>query len=380
MAIQIRQIRRPPVQREYLAGEIRKQIVEGRLAPGSKLPARAELLRRYGTAPGTIQSAFDQLDAQGFIERRPRQGVFVAPRPPHLYRYGMVFAERPLKGLSLSYYFQALMDEAKADRSRKIDFFYLSDPSHDRDRQAYQDLLETVLNDRIAGLVFTFSPYMLRPTPVVQKPGLPRVGIMGAFDPLLPDLRPAYVDYTAWINRALDTVQQRGCKRVALLATPGFIDHVRGFEQRVRSRGKTTRELWIQGVTHGMREWIGRVARLMMDGPRDTRPDALLIADDNLVEHATAGLAKTGLRVPEDLYVIAHCNFPNLPPAAVPVQWVGFDVRAVLHACWKLIDLQRQGRPLPTTVQLIPPIFENEFKPNAAPRVAARKQLEAAVD
>ena len=40
--------------------------------------------------------------------------------------------------------------------------------------------------------------------------------------------------------------------------------------------------------------------------------------DDNLVPDATAVVASVGLRVPDDLLVIVHTNFPYPTPAAVP--------------------------------------------------------------
>jgi len=45
------------------------------------------------------------------------------------------------------------------------------------------------------------------------------------------------------------------------------------------------------------------------------RPDALVVADDNLVTCATQGIAASGVQVPGELDVVAHCNFPHPLPA-----------------------------------------------------------------
>ena len=56
----------------------------------------------------------------------------------------------------------------------------------------------------------------------------------------------------------------------------------------------------------------------MLHGPAHDRPDALVITDDNLVPAATAGVLAAGRRVPADLEVVAHANFPHVTPSAVP--------------------------------------------------------------
>jgi DNA-binding LacI/PurR family transcriptional regulator len=85
-------------------------------------------------------------------------------------------------------------------------------------------------------------------------------------------------------------------------------------------------------------------------------PDALIISDDNLVEHATAGLHSMGLRCPEDLAIIALSNLPITPPASVPCTFLGFDSRSLIGACFDSLDRQRRGET-PPQVTLLSPVF-----------------------
>ena len=99
----------------------------------------------------------------------------------------------------------------------------------------------------------------------------------------------------------------------------------------------------------------------MHDGQSE-RPDALIITDDNLVEYAAAGVIAAGMRVPEELEVVAHCNFPWPTPSVVPVKRLGYEVTRILQACLDSIDLQRSGqKALPVTQ--IPAVFEEEVSP-----------------
>ncbi len=82
---------RPPVRQREIEVELRKQIVDGLLAPAMRLPTRRELAEVYGASSRTVQDALDSLAADGFIESQGTRGTFVSDRPPHLSNYALVF-------------------------------------------------------------------------------------------------------------------------------------------------------------------------------------------------------------------------------------------------------------------------------------------------
>lgn len=53
-------------------------IADGRLPAGSAMPSSRELARVLGLSRNTVTAAFEQLVDEGFLEARPRRGVFVA--------------------------------------------------------------------------------------------------------------------------------------------------------------------------------------------------------------------------------------------------------------------------------------------------------------
>ncbi len=63
---------------EYLYRCVREDIVLGRLAAGERLPSRRALAAHLGTAVGTVENAYAQLEAEGYVEARERRGYFVA--------------------------------------------------------------------------------------------------------------------------------------------------------------------------------------------------------------------------------------------------------------------------------------------------------------
>jgi DNA-binding LacI/PurR family transcriptional regulator len=68
-----------------------------------------------------------------------------------------------------------------------------------------------------------------------------------------------------------------------------------------------------------------------LEGPK--RPNALIIYDDNLTDHVIAGLLRAGVRVPDELMVVTHANFPLPPGGDFPLTRIGFDCRQLLLQC-----------------------------------------------
>lgn len=56
---------------------IKDEIRAGTIKPDAKLPSKRKLACSLGISQNTIQTAFDQLCAEGYVESRPRIGIFV---------------------------------------------------------------------------------------------------------------------------------------------------------------------------------------------------------------------------------------------------------------------------------------------------------------
>jgi DNA-binding transcriptional MocR family regulator len=70
---------------ERLAGELRKQIAQGALRAGERLPSIRQLANGHGVSAATAVQACLQLEREGLAVARPRSGYFVrvaAPQPP----------------------------------------------------------------------------------------------------------------------------------------------------------------------------------------------------------------------------------------------------------------------------------------------------------
>ena len=62
----------------WLYGALRAEILEGRLRPGTRLPATRDLARQYELARGTIVNVFEQLKSEGYVDGSVGSGTYVS--------------------------------------------------------------------------------------------------------------------------------------------------------------------------------------------------------------------------------------------------------------------------------------------------------------
>jgi len=343
--------------------DMRRRIVEGEFGPGDRLPTRTELVDFYDTSPVTIQRVFDTLIAEGFVRPRGRAGTFVTEKPPHLAHYVVFFPPSHLhSGPEDSLMWRAIVSEAKAMAKRngcKVSVYDWGDAVQDAEKNL--EFINDVLESRVAGLIFPTHPAFFMNLPIMHVPGVPRIAL--SEQPI--DSTVIAVSLAGpYLQRALDHFQEAGRKRLAVLGSGGLLCRAsfnRQLERETEKRDMTCPQIWRHSVDLGSEHGAHNLTRLLFSGKGNDRPDAFLIMDDNLVDEATKGLAATELTVPDDVAVVAHCNFPHPPASAVPVTHLGYDISKVLALCIDLIDKQRQDEPVPD-LTVIDPLFENELE------------------
>jgi DNA-binding LacI/PurR family transcriptional regulator len=83
------------------------------------------------------------------------------------------------------------------------------------------------------------------------------------------------------------------------------------------------------------------------------RPDGLVITDDHLVKPVVDVVRALGIRVPQDLAIVSHWNYPLPYQSDVPIRLLGFDARERLAlglAAMQSLGKSQNAPPLHSTV------------------------------
>ncbi len=355
---------------QNLVRSIRREIVEGVYGPGHRLPTRVELGAEHGVGAATVQRALNELAEDGFIRARARAGTFVTENPPHLSNYGLI---APAKG-QWSRWQQAMHKAAEQMQSDStVQFHEYFTSTAVALRGDVTELCRDVYRRRLGGLLFIGQASFddLAGTPALEQEGMPRVR---ALFEMRSDIPAVYMNVVeSFTSRAIEYLTARGRRRIAHVLLIGEYSHLPMVKDVIVKTGTEFQPYWFQAVSIGlMHETLPNVVNMMMHLEGDRRPDALIIHDDNITEHVVTGLLSAGVKVPGDLEIVSHFNYPLLEPSSLPMKRLGFDCRVLLKKSLEIFDMQQKGQK-PPAFTAIPAIFEDELKKNESVSLSRAK-------
>jgi DNA-binding LacI/PurR family transcriptional regulator len=347
--------------RDSVLEYLRSEIVERRFLPATQLPSREVLAEQFSTSKSVVQSAMAALIEDRLVLSRGASGTFVCDSLPYLSRYGLVFEWRPSVDRPWSKFWKTLHHEAlvlHTPGAREFQTYFAKDERSPHGLS--KALLDDVRAHRIAGLIFSGPPFALHASQALSEPTMPKVGIMNLPYEGIPAVAP---DGLSFIKRAMDYLAERGRRRLAVVEVSS---NLQPWDEETAVREATARGMMLdpvcmQACHFGNTKATERIVRLLMRLPAAERPDGLILADDNLVEPAVAGLLATAVRIPEDLDVVAHGNFPLSTTDVLPLHRLGFDCRGLLLKCVEVIDAERKGTPVPK-LTLMPAVWPDELR------------------
>lgn len=346
-----------PTASEKVGAELRARIVRGHWEPGSRLPPRTKLIRELGSCADVVQDAVKLLAAEGFLEVGARKkGTRVAANPPHLARYRVVF---PFGPDDWGQFWHALEDAAGERTTENREFVCFYGLGGHRDIADFEAVVNEVRTRSVAGLIFASSAQELAGTPLLDAPGVPRVAIAG--EGQLPGVPKVQADLPSFVRQAVDRLVAQGRQRLAILCASRASQMLDLFRDALATHGLVSRLHWEQLASMKKSIAARHVMQLMLHSGQLERPDGLIIADDNLIAGATEGIASSGVRVPDELSVVAMTNFPLIPPSTVPLTRIGFDIPAVLDLLTERLAQLARGESAPE-ITTVPAITEREYQ------------------
>lgn len=338
----------------YIASRIRS----GEYAPGQRLPTRDEFEQIFSTTRVTVQRAFDRMIASNSVVGRGKGGTFVCENPPQLNRFVLTLPGEKSSG-SWNKFWENLRYTAARIASASGTTVDVFTNINNKSPESCRILSQQVREHNMAGIIFGTSPHEVDNFPIVREPGVPRVAFMSKGDRYIFPL--ISFDVGVLINRAVRRFAELGRKKLAAVFVPGL-----GSEERLcylrslcAQHGMRTADHWLHTAVQSDPKWVRNILLAVFHPDIEERPDALLVLDDNLTESACTGLMEARMRVPEDVTVIAHANFPCFQQLPLPFLRLGYDTVGGLNLALEILRKQAVGQEVESNYR-IEPLFEEE--------------------
>jgi DNA-binding transcriptional regulator YhcF (GntR family) len=333
---------------------MRSMIVSGQYRPGERMPTWDVLGRQHKVSRTTLMRAVESLKQEGFVESCRGSGTFVAERPPHLSTYALVLPQSHT-AMRWPAFLETLTREANAAAKGIGKIFETFEgivrPSSSA---VYGELVARVESHHFAGMIFVWPQAELADSPLLTFPGVRRAYIMAPED-FGPQVQP---DYGAFVRRSVLRLADLGRRRIAVIDQPRKGDR---FVRPIQESGLEIRHCW--RLSYPPLPDSGAlvpITELLFDGARNSCPDGLIVADESHVEQVLLGLSMAGMRVGEDVDVVAQCSYPLTKAKALPIHWLGFDARKMLQMALEFLESPPEAAEEPVCIYL-PAEFEDEL-------------------
>lgn len=294
---------------QQIATYFEKEIREGRLKPGVKLPPTTELSKQFGVNPDTIQQSLRILMNQGLISRAPKRGTFVR-ESYHGNTLGIVFGKEIFEDKNLAFFpvfLSELIQYAETKGWKTKIFMTVQEGFADT---ALYELRKAVDAGELGGIVDFCSSYAAKDYLEDACP-IPHVG--GGVN-----------DHIQLLSLGLDYLLKHGYDRIQIYANSGSaIVHTQTtpeLEQLIGSYIKKYRLPQDSIGCHIMRPLqLYGYAKFKKSWLRGERPRAVLIGNDCIFRGVWYAAMELGIRIPEELAIITHMNKGRAPLTHIPI-------------------------------------------------------------
>ncbi|MFB3785176.1 MAG: substrate-binding domain-containing protein [bacterium] len=296
--------------------QLREQIEAGELKHGDPLPTREKLMREHGLSLSTVTRAVSELERQGWLISRQGSGTFVVKRgeaPKEAVRENPVVGLlAPISRNDIPHFVTEFVHEA-ADNSINALVMYAPEDEESELNQA-----RLLLEKGVQGLVwFPVEPKRhVSVASLFRKNKLPVIlGEKVTEDFNLPWTCVRF-DYYGGAMAALKHFLDQGHKRIAYVGPKGAEADFGPVPERWNAYKliMKQRNLWSPDELvippSLFREWHVHVNRLETLFHRANAPTAILAYDDAIALEAMRGLQAIGARVPEEIAIIGHGDYP----------------------------------------------------------------------
>lgn len=326
-----------------------KQILNGEMVSGTRMPSNRELAAHWGTSCSTVQRALNKLVAAGCIDRTPRRGTFVRHKANRAF-LGILFGPSLINETASHY---RLLNAALIS---ELDSEFLSCRSYDNLGTSRLTELDTILAHlRADQKSFDFRGYVCVTSvpdtvPIDQLIPLDAPRVMSDRNQPGNDIVFDYYDFGVEIVK---TLYAQNAQRLCCMGFPSVdnqlaFDAVRataaacGLPDPIIYQPNVHPQPEIEvGAYHDTLAWLDQYK------DQTLLPDAIIISDDIAARGVIFALLNRGLRVPEDIRLGILGNEGVNIFYSAPVTRYDYPIRAVGKQLADLLKLRMANRPTP---------------------------------
>jgi hypothetical protein len=353
-----------------MAKEIRERYLKP-ARPGGRLLPVSQLARELDVSVTTVLEAQRILARNHELEIRHGSGVYV-PEPSGPRWVGIFTAFNILQPRTSNFHLRVPDELGRfLELNGLRTEVYLGGPmlSENDPPSACARLVADVAAGRLNGLVMLTCPSTLAWEEWVAALSVP---VVGAHTPFRVD-----VGYTDLVHRAVRRLHEQGCRRVAMLAWA--YDGLRGpFRDALSDCNLDYRPEWVRGDLNPKLSGAGWEEFREVWSARSEKPDGILVMDDVLCDEACVAIQELGIRVPDQLRVVAHANKGAGRRYPFPVTEALVDPERFAREMGGLLLRRLRGEPVKSPGASMP-IELVETRPAGAPVTQRLVPHEAAV-
>lgn len=339
------------VQRQ-ISEQLRQEIIQGRLAAGTKLPTAVELAVSWGVSTCTVHNAMADLVKAGLLKRQRGMGTFVAERKKKLTCAAIYYGTDFWNGTELGFYrnlYTALQTEFQklGVKTRLM----VDSRTLDTELPVYPPLAEAIQTDEVQALVYALGSRSI--TPALRRLPIPLAFATSGLT--IPN--NVSFDMKQFMDSSMDRLKQAGCRSVGLI-TNMSLEHEDGkhtpfhtyFVEAAAERNMEIKNTWIQSPP---KHFLGpgKFERFGYDSfhaiwNQAKRPEGLIVYPDVIVRGVIMALTEKQVSIPHDLKLAMHRNAEIDIVCPYPAFWGTSCATAVAEALITQIQRQFDGEEI----------------------------------
>jgi len=366
---------------QQIREHVRTMIVQGKLAPGVKLPSTQQLAKKWSVPAATVQTALAHLVKEGLLVRIRKRGTFVLDRNRRLERIGAYYDTSVWRNDGGSFKQAVHLEMLRLCQSKNIKLEAFFDARKPSQRTTPLPEVVAALEVRqIQALIAT--DVAASEAAWIDKLRVPTAIFVEAEHPAKVDL-----DFDQFVRLGIEKLKSSGCSSVGILSLRGPWKPSTGTGKSGKDQGVAFTDVFAEicekyGVETSAR-WI-KTADAFVEGKAQQdfgyeqflqlwegadHPDGLLVYPNSCAIGAITAILEKRIEVPEDLQLVLHKHRELDYLCPLEVSFLCSSVADVAEALLQQIMDQFEGKSRP---QVIVPF---SFEPAASLKVGRKKRV-----